>query len=336
MSRHLLLLAVSRSLADDPDAAAWARRQLDRVLDGTRPGDAVLTDGDGPASSLLETCAARGLRLIEYRDDGRRYENGVPGKDNHHRRGDGRAQAMIHGASAAASAGWHIYIIALIDPHASTDNARALVKTAREAVRAFSEIIYMDSQRETETPVVWIDVETTGRSAGAHSVIEVAAILCSPNSRVVRGEYEARIRLERWMLVEPEALRVNGYSERGWADARSGETVFNELAAWLPERFTLAAFSAAFDRGFLRAEFERCRLPEPGWLPTSIDPLPVARNSLRRTGAVPDCKLTTLCSYYGLPTIGAHAARNDAHRARLVYLALMGEDIAQHVKMVMP
>ncbi|MFX1761391.1 exonuclease domain-containing protein [Paraburkholderia sp. A1RI-2L] len=100
-------------------------------------------------------------------------------------------------------------------------------------------------------PLVFVDLETTGGSVGEHRITEIGVV------EVRDGQ------VTRWSsLVDPQqAIPPFIQQLTGITDAMvRGAPTFAELAPALFERLSgrlFVAHNASFDRGFLRAEFER-------------------------------------------------------------------------------
>ncbi|MFX1672958.1 exonuclease domain-containing protein [Paraburkholderia sp. A2WS-5] len=100
-------------------------------------------------------------------------------------------------------------------------------------------------------PLVFVDLETTGGSVGEHRITEIGVV------EVRDGQ------ITRWSsLVDPQqAIPPFIQQLTGITDAMvCGAPTFAELAPALFERLSgrlFVAHNASFDRGFLRAEFER-------------------------------------------------------------------------------
>ncbi|CAM2179308.1 DNA polymerase III subunit epsilon [Paraburkholderia sacchari] len=102
-----------------------------------------------------------------------------------------------------------------------------------------------------DVPLVFVDLETTGGSVGEHRITEVGVV------EVKDGQ------ATRWSsLVDPQqAIPPFIQQLTGITDAMvRGAPTFAEIAPALFERLSgrlFIAHNASFDRGFLRAEFER-------------------------------------------------------------------------------
>ncbi|WP_027795379.1 exonuclease domain-containing protein [Paraburkholderia acidipaludis] len=114
-----------------------------------------------------------------------------------------------------------------------------------------SDLSMMPGASPTDSPLVFVDLETTGGSVGEHRITEVGVV------EVAAGQ------VTRWStLVDPrQAIPPFIQQLTGITDQMvRGAPTFDEIAPALLERLDgklFIAHNAAFDRGFLRAEFER-------------------------------------------------------------------------------
>jgi DNA polymerase-3 subunit epsilon len=179
--------------------------------------------------------------------------------------------------------------------------------------------------------LVWIDTETTGLDAARHQMIELAAVVTSPDAATVRRAVCRKILLEPWAEVDAGALAINGYDPRGAAwkrEARPLGDVMAAFAAWLPERFALAGHNVPFDRRFVLASFARAGLPRDALGESAVDTKRLAQR-LVKAGQIPNTKLESLCRHFGVSNDGAHTALADTHRAIEVYRRLRAAEAAQ-------
>jgi DNA polymerase-3 subunit epsilon len=164
---------------------------------------------------------------------------------------------------------------------------------------------------------VVVDLETTG--TGAHQgsrVTEAAAVL-------VCG---TEVRLLFQSLVNPEIpipyfiTRLTGIDDAMVAGAPTFREIAGELAAHLAGR-VFVAHNAAFDWGFLHAEFSRI---SPGGIealvPTRLCTVRLARRILRH---LPRRNLDAVCAYYGIGNGARHRASGDALATAQVLVRLL-------------
>ncbi|MEO6885784.1 MAG: DEDD exonuclease domain-containing protein [Jatrophihabitantaceae bacterium] len=173
----------------------------------------------------------------------------------------------------------------------------------------------LDEPLRTTTFTV-VDLETTGGSAATDSITEIGAVrICGGE---VQGEFQT--------LVDPGVPIVafisvlTGITNSMVADApRIGSVLpaFLEFA----RGSVLVAHNAPFDIGFLRAACQRHDLAWPGF--AVVDTAIIARRVLTRD-EVPNCKLSTLATYFSAVTTPNHRALADARATVDVLHALIG------------
>jgi DNA polymerase III subunit epsilon len=102
-----------------------------------------------------------------------------------------------------------------------------------------------------DSPLVFVDLETTGGSVGEHRITEVGVV------EVVAGQ------VTRWSTLVDPRQSIPPFIQQltGITDQMvQGAPTFEQIAPALLQRLEgklFVAHNAAFDRGFLRAEFER-------------------------------------------------------------------------------
>ncbi len=153
---------------------------------------------------------------------------------------------------------------------------------------------------------VVVDLETTG-TGPAHGarITEAAAVLV--RGAVVTPLFQS--------LVNPQQpipyfiTRLTGISDAMVAGAPTFQEIAGELAAHLAGR-VFVAHNAAFDWGFLQAEFSRI---SPGGIeslvPTRLCTVRLARRILRH---LPRRNLDAVCHHYGISNDARHRASGDA------------------------
>lgn len=160
----------------------------------------------------------------------------------------------------------------------------------------------MNSLDLRTTPLVALDVETTGFAAGKNDrIVEIALVRMTPGGSLSE-EYTTLVNPRR----DVGPTHVHGITATEVRDAPS----FPEIAGDVADRIdgaVVVAHNARFDTDFLRAEFARVgiRLPE---LPT-ICTLRLAHEL--KPGAA-SRKLVHCCAEMGVPFERAHSALDDA------------------------
>jgi DNA polymerase-3 subunit epsilon len=163
-----------------------------------------------------------------------------------------------------------------------------------------------------------LDTETTGTDhAKGDRVIEIGCVELL--SHIPTGKsYHVYINPER--PVSAGAFAVHGLSDEFLADKPVFATIADEFADFVGDA-RLVIHNAAFDIGFLNAEFARTG-HRPFNLPDAIDTLSMARR--RHPGAANN--LDALCTRYGIDNSRRtkHGALLDAEILAEVYIELIG------------
>ena len=173
----------------------------------------------------------------------------------------------------------------------------------------------------SEVMFMVVDLETTGIASDACGITEIGAVKVRGGE--VSGEYSTLVNPGE--PIDARISALTGITDRMVADAPSIEAVlpsFVEFAAgtvWV-------AHNAPFDVGFLRAAFNRARLPWPR--PQVVDTVVLARRLVDRS-EVPNKRLSTLARYFGARVSPTHRALDDA-RATVDVLHALLERLGGH------
>jgi DNA polymerase-3 subunit epsilon len=166
------------------------------------------------------------------------------------------------------------------------------------------------------TTFVVVDLETTGGASGADSITEIGAVKVRAGE--VLGEFATLV--DPGMPISPFVSVLTGITDRMVSAAPSLDSVlpsFLEFAAGA----VLVAHNAPFDIGFLKAA---CIRQERSWPnPAVLDTALLARRVLTRD-EVPNCKLSTLATFFRSATAPNHRALADARATVDVLHALIG------------
>lgn len=173
------------------------------------------------------------------------------------------------------------------------------------------------ARRRGGPPLLFLDLETGGLDAHSHEIVEVGAVLTSPDGAIELGRIDARVRPLRPERIIPCVRLINGYSEEGWRDARPLEPVLAGLLD-LARGATLVGHNVGFDWGFIHLALRERGLEWTGngrYLDT-MSLAPWAGPHLA------DRRLCTMAEHLGIPTLGAHCAIVDTLLCRAVFLQL--------------
>jgi DNA polymerase-3 subunit epsilon len=169
--------------------------------------------------------------------------------------------------------------------------------------------------------LLFIDSETTGLDHTKHEMLEVAAILTSPNGLDILDAYEAKLFPIDIGAAEPQALKVNGYSEVEWAPEKCTDRglVAGQLHR-MSSNAILVGHNVSFDENFATVFLKSCGMTPP-WHYHKIDTMCLAW-PLFCARKIDYFNLDTLCAYFKIPRT-VHRAMADTKACRSVYLELM-------------
>lgn len=103
-----------------------------------------------------------------------------------------------------------------------------------------------------DSPVAFVDIETTGCQPGMHRVIDVAVIGVTGD----RLDFEWQSLVHPGMRISPGITALTGIDDDMIADAPPFERIARELRERLAGR-VFVAHNVRFDYGFIRREFAR-------------------------------------------------------------------------------
>lgn len=169
-----------------------------------------------------------------------------------------------------------------------------------------------------DTPLAFVDVETTGASADfGHRVIEVG--VCRVEGGRVVAEYDQLIDPQR--KISPGVTAMTGISQ---AMVDGQPTFMAQFEAMLPllRGAVVLGHNVRFDLSFLRREFRRCGNELTAALGEGVHVLDTVRIARRRFGRGGNA-LQTLAPRLGVQPAVAHRALADAQTTSFVFEKLM-------------
>ena len=167
-----------------------------------------------------------------------------------------------------------------------------------------------------------VDVETTGLSAEHDRVVQVAVALMEPGGEVTH-QWSSLIDPQR----DPGPTHIHGITADRLRGAPTYPQVRDTIHGLVQDR-VVVAHNARFDWDFLAQEAQRSESKFP-----STERLCTYQLSQRFDLPVPNLKLGTLCTYWGVPQLQAHNAEDDVRclvdltRHSLVLAHRLGVDL---------
>ncbi len=175
------------------------------------------------------------------------------------------------------------------------------------------------------TELLWIDTETTGRSARVNQIVEVAIAITDLDGRVLLEPRGVLVAIESWSINDRETIAIHGIDWRTPEFKRAAKSlreVTERVIARIEGR-RVAGHNVAFDVGFIRASAERAGLPvRPELTAPTLDTLTMAR-ALKKRGLlrVDSCSLVALRAHFGVGHT-AHRATGDVAATIDIYRRL--------------
>ena len=193
-------------------------------------------------------------------------------------------------------------------------------------VRAVGVADEFDAQANwVDIPIAFVDTETTGTDSRVDRVIEVGIVVGMGGEVIERHNWL----INPGMPIPEESIAVHHITDEMVADKPPFAEVADEILSVFRGKLP-AAYNAAFDRGFIRAEMERAGR-NTGELPPAvrsdvswIDPLVFARELFKGQGE--SRALGAVAERLGISIANAHRATDDAEAALRVLYALRRDE----------
>lgn len=168
--------------------------------------------------------------------------------------------------------------------------------------------------------LAFIDTETTGRGPN-HELIEIGVIRVSAFNFSVIEEWEVKIKPRHLEIAEAEAMKINHYNDKDWADALDEETALKTFLL-KTEKTILVGHNLTFDWFFIHKALAAYNLQPTFWY-KSLDTFSLAWQKLRSDENLKYFSLSELASYFGIVPEKPHSALDDARTTYKVFLKLI-------------
>ena len=174
---------------------------------------------------------------------------------------------------------------------------------------------------------VIVDLETTGASPKKGSAIsEIGAVKVRGGERI--SEFTSFVNP---LIPIPEYITdMTGITDLMLADAPIIDAIFPEFLdfAGNHEESVLVAHNAPFDLSFLKSAARNLDFTWPNY--KILDTVTLARQLLTKED-VPNCKLSTLATYFGTSTEPTHRALDDARATTEILYGLFEKLGSMHI-----
>lgn len=166
----------------------------------------------------------------------------------------------------------------------------------------------------------FIDIETTGLDVRIHEIIEIGAVITTPELEVIE-KFELKIKPENIESADPVALKVNHYRPEDWEDARPLEDAMNLLSKKVKDCIMVGQ-NVSFDISFLEYNFNKVNIKNPMHY-HRLDTMSIAWAKLHRIEDITHFSLRELCKHFGIKNENSHTGLADAFATYLLYKKLM-------------
>ncbi len=161
------------------------------------------------------------------------------------------------------------------------------------------------------TGYVFIDLETSNADFNGE-ILQIAGLITDLNFKI-KEEFNYKTKMTRPELADPESLKINGYSNASWAEAKELKEILQILQPKFKDK-VVVGYNSHFDWARLEKAFFENDLADP-FNYQRLDVLSMAFLKFNQL-----CHLTQACQKLGLRRENAHDAFSDANFAYQVFL----------------
>jgi DNA polymerase-3 subunit epsilon len=169
-------------------------------------------------------------------------------------------------------------------------------------------------------PLAFIDLETTGLDASKCGTVSFSIVRTTNNPEEIVDRCDLFILPHAAAVLEPGALRINGYDPAKWAE-RGAISEADAIMRITPlvAGCLWVGHNPSFDKNFTDAMYRRCGaiFPKLGWS-FLVDTVSLSW-PLVIDGGLDNGKLGTIASHLGIVNEAAHTAAADVEVTRQIY-----------------
>jgi DNA polymerase III epsilon subunit-like protein len=169
-----------------------------------------------------------------------------------------------------------------------------------------------------------LDTETTGLEVSKHEIIQFGAIrfwFDDNGDTLIHERIDINIKPKRLDLADSIALKVNGYTDEAWRDAKPMEEHLQKIKEIIEVSEFLLGQNLVFDLRFINKAFIDAGIQPPKF-PKYIDTKFMA-DGLKKSGIIKSSSLEGICEHYNIKFKGrAHNALVDCERTMTAWLNL--------------
>lgn len=179
-----------------------------------------------------------------------------------------------------------------------------------------------NEQLRSASRLLVVDLEMSGPNVQMHEVLDIGGVLAELREGLPEVEaWGARVKPKHIGNAVPGALKVVGYSPKGWKDAMELRPALDRFVK-MGRDAIVAGWGIGQDMAFLVESFRRHEIAWP-FAPVALDVQPIARKLLKGTGDVDRFNLGHVADRLGIGRMGEHGALPDAYATYDVLVKLV-------------
>jgi DNA polymerase III epsilon subunit family exonuclease len=168
--------------------------------------------------------------------------------------------------------------------------------------------------------LAFIDAEMTGLNILEHEIIELGAIITTPELEVIE-EFEIKIKPKNILNADKISLKVSNYNPDDWENAVDLKEALETFALKTRDSIMIG-HNVAFDSAFLQVGFEKTGVKNMMHY-HKLDTVSLAWAKYHNDTEVDHFSLRELCAKFGIKNEKAHTALSDARATYELYKKLI-------------
>ncbi|HEV7424245.1 MAG TPA: 3'-5' exonuclease [Candidatus Paceibacterota bacterium] len=168
--------------------------------------------------------------------------------------------------------------------------------------------------------LAFIDIETTGLDVWKHEIIEIGAVITTPDLEVIE-EFELKIKPEHIENADPTSMKINHYDPKDWVGARTLKDAMVIFTDKVKDAIMVGQ-NVAFDSGFLEHAYAKTNISNTMHY-HKFDTISIAWAKLHREPDLEHFSLRELCLRFGIENKSPHTGLGDARATYELYKKLM-------------
>jgi DNA polymerase III epsilon subunit family exonuclease len=168
--------------------------------------------------------------------------------------------------------------------------------------------------------LAFIDAEMTGLNILEHEIIELGAVITTPELEVIE-EFEIKIKPENILNADKTSLKVSNYNPDAWESAVNLKEAL-ETFALKTRDCIMIGHNVAFDSAFLQVGFEKTSVKNMMHY-HKLDTISMAWAKYNKDPEIDHFSLRELCIKFGIKNEKAHTALSDARATYELYKKLV-------------